>query len=414
MKKIIFSILCLAASSCSEQTGPVHITGTIDGSAENNVLIEPIEQPFPPKGDFIKVHIHGDTIDSHITLDSNTVYLVWVADYKRFGVASRKILFPDCAEVYVQYAKGTNMALNSDSKNGQLYDNYINARKNYFRGEIDNYYTIHDSLSRNDCIFSEQFKECLKQLENNPHSDSLISIRAELFQSGDYLTPEGKMLDSMNRAINILKLDYDKENLPAVPKSLASFLLTVENLEKSFDNKYDFLYWKKYYETEYKDSFKECNLHLIAENFLTANHLTEGQSYIDFTLPDENGLPVSLSSQIDGKLAIIDFWSSTCRPCILNSRQLMPLYEKYKDSGFTVVGLARETTENGWHKSLARNDFKWKNLIALPENHYLWYLYGLSNETGKTFLVDKDGTILKINPSVEEIETAILESISYQ
>ena len=167
---------------------------------------------------------------------------------------------------------------------------------------------------------------------------------------------------------------------------------------------HDVSFWLSHYDEVYKNLFPGCNVHNLAKEAIEGAKIYEGAPYQDFTLPDTEGNRVSLSSLIDGKVALLDLWASWCGPCRSNSRLLVPIYEKYKDAGFTVVGAAREFKDSEWKKALAQDAYPWTNLIALGEDHAVWTLYGVANGAGARFLIGPDGTILKINPTPEEVE----------
>ena len=72
-----------------------------------------------------------------------------------------------------------------------------------------------------------------------------------------------------------------------------------------------------------------------------------------FTLESTGGQRVSLA-QFKGDVVMINFWASWCGPC----RQEMPLldsiYRKYKDLGFTLIGVNVEPDSkaaNAWLKA---------------------------------------------------------------
>jgi thiol-disulfide isomerase/thioredoxin len=143
---------------------------------------------------------------------------------------------------------------------------------------------------------------------------------------------------------------------------------------------------------------------------LSYSSVKVGGSYIDFTAPDFEGNPVKLSEQIEGKVALIDFWTSWCGPCRRNSISMIPVYEEYKNKGFTVVGVARERELSLAIKAVEKDGYPWLNLIELGDAGKIWEKYGIGNSGGSTFLVDKDGKIIAIRPTAQEVK-AILDEL---
>ena len=134
-----------------------------------------------------------------------------------------------------------------------------------------------------------------------------------------------------------------------------------------------------------------------------------GDRYFDFTAPDLGGTNHTLSAEIDGKVALIDFWASWCGSCRRHSIALIPVYNKYKNHGFTIVGVAREFHDSRAMKTAIRRDgYPWLNLLELDDRLGLWTRYGVGNAGGARFLVGRDGRILAINPDAVQVE-AILE-----
>jgi peroxiredoxin len=137
-----------------------------------------------------------------------------------------------------------------------------------------------------------------------------------------------------------------------------------------------------------------------------------GGTYIDFSAPDLNGNIVKLSDVIKDKYALIDLWSSWCGPCIRNSRALIPVYEEFKDKGFTVCGVAAEIKNTDQLiKRMEIEKFPWINLVDLDHKNHIWYKYGIQNSGGGTFLVDPKGMILAIQPFPDEVRKILSEKL---
>ncbi len=62
----------------------------------------------------------------------------------------------------------------------------------------------------------------------------------------------------------------------------------------------------------------------------------------DFTFPDLQGKPVSLSN-FRGKVVFLDFWATWCGPCQDEIPDLKKLYAKYKGQGFVIVGVSMDS-----------------------------------------------------------------------
>jgi hypothetical protein len=87
------------------------------------------------------------------------------------------------------------------------------------------------------------------------------------------------------------------------------------------------------------------------------------------------------------------------------------LYDRYKNHGFTVVEVAREyRNDSKWRSFIEKDGVDWTDLLAMEENHSVGDAYGLRSKAGSCFLIDKDGIVIKVNPTKEELE-AVLASL---
>jgi thiol-disulfide isomerase/thioredoxin len=78
-----------------------------------------------------------------------------------------------------------------------------------------------------------------------------------------------------------------------------------------------------------------------------------GKQLVNFALRDLNGDPWEWKRQRRGKLVLLDFWSTTCVPCLHTVPHLRILQEKYGWAGLEVISIACEkgmTHEEKAHK----------------------------------------------------------------
>ena len=98
-------------------------------------------------------------------------------------------------------------------------------------------------------------------------------------------------------------------------------------------------------------------------------------------------------------------WASWCGSCRTFSRQVIPIYEEYKDKGFTVVGIAREYKNTAaLEKAISRDGYPWLNLVEIDDRNGIWTRYRIANAAGGTYLIDRNGIIVAVNPSISEVK----------
>jgi thiol-disulfide isomerase/thioredoxin len=73
--------------------------------------------------------------------------------------------------------------------------------------------------------------------------------------------------------------------------------------------------------------------------------------------------PIKFSQTLgQGKVVVIDFWATWCKPCLASIPDLVALNNEYRDKGVQIYGLSIEDPEEGH-----RNDPTTKNLKAVIE-----------------------------------------------
>jgi peroxiredoxin len=121
-----------------------------------------------------------------------------------------------------------------------------------------------------------------------------------------------------------------------------------------------------------------------------------GDMYTDFAERDTAGNLVNLSD-ISGRVVLLDFWASWCRPCREENPVLVQTYYDFKDKGFDVFGVSLDEDVLGWIKAIRDDKLPWRNVFAPNdfENDAV-LIYGVQG-LPDNFLIGKDGRILARN-----------------
>jgi peroxiredoxin len=144
-----------------------------------------------------------------------------------------------------------------------------------------------------------------------------------------------------------------------------------------------------------------------------------GDEAPEIELADVNGTIRKLSS-LRGKVVLLDFWASWCRPCRMENPNVVEAYKKLHDKGFEVFSVsldglgvqarARFEDQASLDKAVAESKDRW--LSAIKQDGLVWenhvsdlkqwdcvpaQFYGVSSIPA-TFLIGKDGKIIALNP----------------
>ena len=226
-----------------------------------------------------------------------------------------------------------------------------------------------------------------------------------LSMSGEHRTPEGQMWQEEWHTYRYSKQKYDLDYLSGTVPGPIGLYMIMDNIHISQQRSADISDWLNLYDEKFKDVSPSDRMHDLITTVSDAASMVEGKRFIDFTLPDQSGTERTLSELIEGKTAVLELWASWCRSCRVNARSLKPLYDKYHNSGFEIIGTAREyRTQAKWLKALEEDAYPWPNMVALEDSHHIWTQYGCPDKAGRTLLIDKNGIIIKIDPSKDEIE----------
>jgi peroxiredoxin len=109
-----------------------------------------------------------------------------------------------------------------------------------------------------------------------------------------------------------------------------------------------------------------------------------------------NGKEISLSS-LRGKVVLVDFWASWCRPCRIENPNVVQVYQKFNDRGFEIYGVSLDKSQEAWVNAIQQDGLNWTNVSDLGGwNSAGAATYGVNSIPGN-FLLDANGVIVAKN-----------------
>lgn len=148
------------------------------------------------------------------------------------------------------------------------------------------------------------------------------------------------------------------------------------------------------------------------EALASVDRVAPGAPFPDFEAPMLDGARCRLGELIEGRIAVLDCWASWCLSCRRHSIELIPLYEKYRDRGFTVVGVAREYDDlDDMRLAIEKDGYPWVQLYDLDNAEGVWELYGLSSAGGGIFLIDREGRIVEKVDDIASVRSYLEEQL---
>lgn len=134
-----------------------------------------------------------------------------------------------------------------------------------------------------------------------------------------------------------------------------------------------------------------------------------GKEFLNFEAYTPQGDLVQLSDYVGKeKIVLIDFWSSTCHPCLAMMPTLRKLYSRYKEKGFEIVGISLDETMERWQQGM-KHAGNWHQLCQLGKiERKANQLYPVTR-IPQTFLYDRKGRFIARNLNEQELEKTLNE-----
>jgi peroxiredoxin len=120
-----------------------------------------------------------------------------------------------------------------------------------------------------------------------------------------------------------------------------------------------------------------------------------GPSAPDFSLKSTEGRTVHLSDYLGKSVVLIDFWSTTCDPCLAEMPYLVDLYKAKKDKGFVVLAVSLDGPESLADVNRVVHDKEMIFPVLLDQETTVVARYNPKREMPFSVLIDRNGTIVQ-------------------
>lgn len=148
----------------------------------------------------------------------------------------------------------------------------------------------------------------------------------------------------------------------------------------------------------------------------------EALEHVDYSKPLEmefttiDGVKINLED-LRGKVVLIDFWTISCAPCINEMPHIQAMYDKYRDQGFEVIGLAanNDKAKQRVIDITKRQGATWPQFLNNGKDVIINYhaLYNITSYP-TVWLLNKKGIVVDKNARRERLEPLIRQYLSLE
>jgi len=417
MRKCFFAILLIHISILAVQGQDVvcHLKGRIIDRTSTTLLL--LKSPGDIRTGSIRISIVSQQFEYLLSAKDVEAYQLVFEDEYQKGVWRPIIFFPDLTNIqftlYPQVLADKNIVEGGLLNNAYIsYNSQVSASFDSRFAQIDK---KRDELRKQGDFHSGRYDSVVQLLQKNPDQNSKTKLYAELNKlnkTGEAFTASGKQIQTEQQTLMDERTEWKYRYIQANP-SLVSYFLLLQDIyyNAKEDDNISIKVIKTY--PFFAALFPKHSYTNRLQNEVAGLRLRKpGESFVDFSAPDLNGKMYTFSKLLNNKITLLDLWGSWCGPCIAATRTMRPVYDEFKSKGFQIIGVAREfKTTAALKNALKREKYPWLNLLDLDDKNQIWSKYNISNAGGAIFLFDKDGKILAVSPTSEEVRKILISKL---
>jgi peroxiredoxin len=195
------------------------------------------------------------------------------------------------------------------------------------------------------------------------------------------------------------RVDYVKRFISKHPSSLVSLTATQFldiNRDIGYYSLVDSALYRNYPSSEYVKEFHGRVSVLV-------QRLPIGGQAPDIVAKSPSGQTIALSS-LKGKIVLVEFWASWCKPCLTELPVIKEMYRKYRSKGLEIYSFSLDTDSKAWEEAIQKHDLRWIQV----SDHKKWKspVVGSYYVDAIPFLLllDREGKILAKGIEAKELD----------
>lgn len=369
MNRIVVFCMLLALLSCSVQAQKATVQGTLDGMPQASTRIE------------VSFVSGSSTISlDTVVLDANKTFRMDLIPTEPTMYLLKTIDLPQPTITHLMVHPRDKMTVNL-------------AYQSRF-----NYMEVRDVKGSDDMMVYRSFNQILLHyaqqmvaLEDEFASPATTDARKRELQN-----IAGQMqAEQANEIINLLRANTDK--------LMSAFLVTY------FDQNADeFIDLYEEIANGLKPKYSDNGFVRYVDNKVR-NSLGPGRLAPEIVMKNPDGQELKLSS-LRGKVVLLDFWASWCRPCRMENPNVVRLYHQYHEKGFDIYSVSLDRKREDWLRAIQQDGLVWTNHVSDLNG---WTssggaAYGVTSIPA-TVLIDRDGRIIARNLRGGELAAKLKE-----
>lgn len=305
------------------------------------------------------VHFNGNFKDYKyysLSFDSDKSFLPFIVDTGKITIVG------DAGKIFLS----------------EVYNSFQNTLEKKYSVVVDSMFLVREQLQ--DSLLAN---ESLKNLSAVSFFQKKLNFVDSSF--AEYIFTIANQTPDSYYIFNFVKSLY---NLTKITKQISkkTFLSFSSNIQNSEEGKY---------------------LHYLLFDFNQSDLI--GKKFEKVFLNNTNNKKEMIRFE-EGKITLIDYWASWCNPCIATFPELKRLFSLHAKDSFNIVSISLDSEFSAWKKALHKFALPWKNYLSPGGFESLQAKKFGITYIPFTLLLDKNGVIIKISPSISEIEKYINEN----